>query len=309
MSFLRAVYQANWRVAYANINGCSMYEMLRLLDQIDRTDLASLKAAAPASQFSVNMDRIQWAISVVQTRALPSAAPGDLGTTGQVSDGRNFLSRRNPLRIPSDPTGFFPNPANAVPGLSAADYANAAANLGVENAVVRAVAQVESGGRTGFSADGRPIIRYELHRFEKRTGRHYHATHPHLSQPSLAAGNPYHVGGQANEWRLLYGAMELLYHEEDAISSTSWGMFQVMGEHAVTLGWPDAWNFAYDMCESAAAHLDAFLSYCRVFGLVRHMVNKNWAAFAAGYNGPLYAVNHYDVNMAAAYAHFKSLGY
>src|SRR5438552_1495709 len=82
--------------------------------------------------------------------------------------------------------------------------ASAAANLGVENAVVRAVAQVESGGRTGFGADGRPIIRYELHRFEKFTAKYYHSTHPHLSQPTLAAGNPYHVGGQANEWSLLY---------------------------------------------------------------------------------------------------------
>jgi hypothetical protein len=102
----------------------------------------------------------------------------------------------------------LPVPLAAPPRLTEFDFVTAANTLGggVEVAGIMAVAQVEAGGRRGFGPAGRPIIRYELHIFQGRTGGIYHATHPHLSQPTLAAGNPYHTGGQTTEWSLMHGS-------------------------------------------------------------------------------------------------------
>ena len=92
-----------------------------------------------------------------------------------------------------------------------------------------AVTQVE--GR-GFGPFGRPTIPYELHMFSGYTNGTYNHTHPHLSQPTLAAGNRYHDNSQATEWSHLYGAMILRESAAGphricpALWSASWGMFQ-----------------------------------------------------------------------------------
>jgi len=71
--------------------------------------------------------------------------------------------------------------------------------LGVEVAAVKAVAAVEGSGRC-FGADGRPIMRYELHTFNQATGAKYATTHPHLAA-GYSAGLLAHPGGQAGEYR------------------------------------------------------------------------------------------------------------
>jgi hypothetical protein len=284
--------------------------MLRLLDQIDRLDLADLSAAVPASRYLVNMPRIEYAIDVVTNRRLPASAPGDLTSSGQVTEAKAFLAKRSPLRIPSDPTGFYPPPGDADIGFSPTDFSDAAKSLNVREAAIRAVSAVESGGGTGFGADGRPIIRFELHRFHSRTKGVYHLTHPHLSQSTWALGEKYHAGyTQSNEWSMLYGASMLRYRDDDAISSASWGMFQVMGENAAALGWPSPSAFAYDMCSSSSQHLQAFLAFIRWRHLTSYLATQNWASFANGYNGGGYKKNHYDVHMATAYAGYVKAGF
>ena len=49
--------------------------------------------------------------------------------------------------------------------ITASDYTRVASLLGVETAVVKAVAEVESGGKGGFLSDGRPVILFEGHVF------------------------------------------------------------------------------------------------------------------------------------------------
>lgn len=49
--------------------------------------------------------------------------------------------------------------------ITESDYKRVAALLEVETAVVKAVAEVESGGRGGFLSDGRPVILFEGHIF------------------------------------------------------------------------------------------------------------------------------------------------
>ena len=309
-SFIRAVLASNWNSAFLNLNGLNMYEMLRAiaaLDVLDRNDLWTQHAGFAGT---VNMPRIEYAWSVVKNRSLPPTAPGDLSQTGQVNDARNFLASPSPLQFTSDLTGTMPGANPAASRLSEPDFAAAAGQIGAEVSAIMAVAQVEAGGRAGF-ADGRPIIRYELHIFHGRTGGIYDRTHPHLSQPTLAAGQRYHGGGQPTEWSLMFGAMILrdpagCRRTSEAWQSASWGMFQVMGRNFRTVGWSSIGDFVHDMFQSEGNQLRAFLGYVRANHLSASIASHNWAHFARGYNGVGYAVNQYDQRIAAAYTRIIS---
>ena len=310
-NFIRAVLTQNWRNAFLNLNGLNMPELLRGLAALDRLDLDDLWAQRGNFTGSVDMPRIEYAHDVVVNGRLPAVAPGDLQVTGQVAAARTFNTQRTPLTFEHDLTGLLPATNANPPTLQENDFVIAAANLGVEVAAIMAVAQVEAGGRAGFAADGRPIVRYELHVFQRRTNGIYNQTHPHLSQPTLAAGNPYHRGGQPNEWSLIHGAMILrdgngVRRSSDAWQSTSWGMFQVMGFNHVAVGWANVNDFVTDMFRSEAEHLRAFIGYCRNNHLIGHIQNHRWADFARGYNGPNYAANNYDVNIANAFARISA---
>jgi hypothetical protein len=312
-TFIRAVVAGNWRDAFLNLNGLNMFEMLRGMAALDSLDLADLWAQQGSFTGMVNMPRIQYAYDVVLNRRLPQTVPGDLQQTGQVGDAQTFIGHPTPLVFENDLTGTLPTPLASPPRLTDADFVTAAATLGggVEVAGIMAVAQVEAGGRIGFGPSGRPIIRYELHIFQGRTGGIYHATHPHLSQPTLAAGNPYHDGAQTTEWSMMHGAMILrgpggARRTSDAWQSASWGMFQVMGFNFSSVGWATIDAFVADMFRSEGQHLSAFLGYVRTNHLARHIAAQNWADFARGYNGAGYAVNHYDQHMAAAYTRISA---
>lgn len=188
---------------------------------------------------------------------------------------------------------LLPPPNPAAPSLNETDYKNAAESLGVEVAVVKAVSEVESGGK-GFDSKGRPKILFEAHWFHKFTSGKYDSKYPHLSQPTWALGKKYY---KLDQWQRLNEAMNL--DLESAWKSASWGKFQVMGfNHS---GWTKVKDFVFAMFESEAQHLKSFLSYCKDRGLVAHLKKKDWAAFALGYNGSGYAANKYDVKLKAAY--------
>lgn len=93
-----------------------------------------------------------------------------------------------------------------------------------------------------------------------------------------------------------------------AVKSASWGMFQVLGSNYKMCGWTNVRQFVYDMFESEAQHLRAFLGFCRGAKITQHLKTRNWAAFARGYNGPDYASNAYHTKMARAYERYKRQG-
>jgi hypothetical protein len=103
------------------------------------------------------------------------------------------------------------------------DYAAAAAALFCDIAAVKAVVEVESGGRTGFLADKRPKILFESRWFHKLTGGRFDQSHEHLSTPTWVRN----YKGGAGEYERLFEAMEL--DREAALKSASWGMFQILG--------------------------------------------------------------------------------
>lgn len=180
--------------------------------------------------------------------------------------------------------------------LTDADYTACAVRNGITMAAIKAVAQIESGGRSGFDEKYRPKILFEAHHFRKYTARLFDSTHPHLSC-DRATGKKYYSWDQYNR---LFEAMVL--NPAAAIKACSWGKFQVLGSNHN--GWPDAISFAKAMYESENNHLKSFEAYCVSNGLIVHLKNKNWAKFAAGYNGANYAEFSYDTKMATAYAKY-----
>src|SRR5687768_16941334 len=135
------------------------------------------------------------------------------------------------------------------------DYHRAAAVLGCEAADIRAVADVESGGRTGFLPDGRPKILFESHVFSKLTGGKHDAAH---SDISTARWTRNYVGG-AGEHDRLRRAMQL--DREAALKAASWGKFQILGMNYGRVGAKTVDEFVEAQKRSEKEHLDAFVKF------------------------------------------------
>lgn len=179
-----------------------------------------------------------------------------------------------------------------------ADYKRAAQRLEVEVAVIRAIADVES-ATLGFLPDGRPVILYEAHVFQRQTkGRFAGAK----DRRGVVISSPH--------WdRKLYGPTGIRQHErlEDAAKldwdaahkSASWGLFQILGINHEVIGTVAA--FVDAMNESAGRHLDAFIGFIERNSLVKALQARDWDDFARKYNGPGYKQNQYDMKLARAY--------
>lgn len=201
------------------------------------------------------------------------------------------------LTIPEDPTGTLPAAPGVVPAaLNDADYAASAQRTQVNVAAIKAVARVESGGRSGFDAQGRPKILFEAHHFGPLTANLYDKTHPHLScknnKKERTAARKYYAWDQYE--RLMEA---IILDEEAALKAASWGKFQILGEYHD--GWPDVRSFVAAMYVSESNHLKAFEAHCGAAGLAA-LRRKDWLAFARRYNGP--AQEGYDTAIEAAYA-------
>lgn len=173
--------------------------------------------------------------------------------------------------------------------------------LGIETACLRAVIEVECKG-SGFNADGTPVILFERHVMRQRliTNKRdidlslISAERPDLCSKSTGAYGLY----SAQHGRLNAAAQ---YHRDSALESASWGIGQVMGYHWQALGYLSLQTFINAMYKDEASQLDAMCRYIKVNNLVNALKNKDWKAFARGYNGAAYAKNSYDIKLANAY--------
>jgi hypothetical protein len=182
--------------------------------------------------------------------------------------------------------------------LTEEDYRRAATALGCEAAAIRAVADVESGGRTGFLPDGKPKILFESHVFSKLTAGKYDRAHPDISTATWIRN---YVGGTGEHDRL-ERAMQL--DHEAALKAASWGKFQILGMNYGRVGSRTIDEFVEAQKRSENEHLDAFVKFILSHDLSDELRDRRWADFARRYNGPRYAENRYDQKMAEAYAHY-----
>ena len=172
------------------------------------------------------------------------------------------------------------------------DIAGAAAALGCEVAVIKAIIDVESRG--GFFADGRPKILFERHRFSRLTAGRFDAGHPDVSSPTPGG----YKGGPAEYDRL---GEAILLDRGAALKSASWGAFQIMGDNFGVAGFADVESFVRAMCRSETDQLRAFIGFVRGNGLAEALQRHDWEGFARAYNGPGFKKNDYDTKLADAY--------
>ena len=183
----------------------------------------------------------------------------------------------------------------------------AANNLGVDVACVKAVAEVESLGN-GFNSTGMVKILFERHKFYKFIAQKYGipkanqlaAMHPDICSPKAGG----YTSSTATEHKRLDKAIAI--DRECAMKSASWGRFQVMGFNYAAAGFANVEDFCVAMWKSEDEHLRAFVNFIKAdANMHRHLKNRNWAAFANAYNGPAYAQNKYDTKLAAAYRKYS----
>ena len=184
--------------------------------------------------------------------------------------------------------------------LTDADFTRAAAAIGCEPAAIQAVASVESAG-SGFNPDGSPKSLFEGHWFHKLTQGRYTADHPTISYPNWTR-EFYGKTWQAEQARL---AEARALDDTAALMSASFGRFQIMGMNHAACGFRTVQDFHQAMCEGEGQQLDAFVAFIQHRGLADELQEHRWADFARLYNGPGYAVNQYDVKIAAAFKEFS----
>jgi N-acetylmuramidase/Putative peptidoglycan binding domain len=191
--------------------------------------------------------------------------------------------------------------------LSEQDLIEFANNYQLELATIKAVNAVESSGK-GFLLSGKPKILFEGHVFWRELKKRGINPLQYLNSGTQDIlyetwTKKFYLGGEG-EYNRLQKAMNLDAKKEfqdAANASASWGSFQIMGFHAIPLGYSSLDNFVEKMGVNEREHLNAFGRFLEVNHLIKHLQNKNWAEFALRYNGGGYRVNKYDEKLANTY--------
>jgi hypothetical protein len=185
----------------------------------------------------------------------------------------------------------FAGPAHP---LSEAGFASAVERLEVDAASVWALIAVETNG-FGYLGDRRPKILFERHVFHWRTGGRFE-DHPEICSPQRGG----YLGGAAEYERL---ARAILLDRTAALESAAWGLPQLMGHHAMRLGYVGVEDMVGRFGEGEDEQLDGavrFLTANRaLWGALR---SRDWANVAYHYNGAAFAEHAYHTRLEQAYA-------
>lgn len=183
-----------------------------------------------------------------------------------------------------------------------------AAALGLDPALLLAVVAVESGGAVFATVDGRrePLIRFEGHYFDRRLSvdKRRRARSAGLAWP--VAGRVANPPGQPERWAMLAKAAAI--NREAAYESASWGAGQVMGAHWRWLGYASVEELVAEARSGIDGQLRLMLRYMERAALIDALRNRDWKAFARGYNGPAYARQGYHSKLEEAYRRYAPHG-
>lgn len=190
------------------------------------------------------------------------------------------------------------------------DFIEAAKLLGTDVPTVKSVWEVESNG-SGFLGDGQVKILFEGHKFWEQLAKRKIDPSKHLrGNEDILYKNwtkKYYKGGILEHTRL---QRAVTINRDAALSSASYGAFQIMGFNFLAAGFKTLQDFVNAMMKDEGEHLKAFINFCintRFEGksLAYYLQNKMWAKFAEPYNGPSFRVNKYDVKLSAAYRKYS----
>lgn len=182
--------------------------------------------------------------------------------------------------------------------LSGEDFARAAATIGCDEAVIRAVTVVEARGQ-GFDANKRPVILFEPHVFWRclPKSKRGEAQRQRLAYPKWKPGNY----PDTQDERYVQLARAMVIDRDAGLMACSWGLGQVLGENWEMCKFPSVEAFVRKNLEGEGGQLDVMVAFIIGAGLRNHLRNRNWAGFARGYNGPKFAENKYDQKLATAH--------
>lgn len=200
---------------------------------------------------------------------------------------------------------------------SEAGFTNAAAKLGIEVAVMKAIVKVESAGK-GFLDNGMIKNLFERHKFwEQLVVPHDELTNLFERRSLFAQGNPdicgpraysnkkgtplhdAYVSGMANYARLERARQ---FDDTAALKACSWGLGQIMGFHAETLGYGTVQEMVRLFGISEDNQIDGMARF--ILATPRALKGarlKDWDMLASAYNGKAYKKFAYDTKLAAAY--------
>jgi hypothetical protein len=159
--------------------------------------------------------------------------------------------------------------------LSSEHFAEAAARLGCAPAAIRAVWEVEAGGRH-FLADGSVIRRFEPHHFPQQ---HWSA----IGFAPRAREAPWRASLRLSSEAMFRRAAAL--DLAAACRASSWGAPQIMGFNHAAAGFDSAVELVHHMAEGAPQQLGAFVQLLEGWGLDGALRGHDWAGFARRYNG------------------------
>ena len=190
--------------------------------------------------------------------------------------------------------------------LTELDYIECAQLLGVDAATIKTVKDVETGNIGGFFKSGHPTILFEGHIF-------WNELKKRNKNPELfVEGNEdilypkwtkKYYSSEEGELNRLSKAMKI--DKTAALSSASWGMFQIMGFNYKSCNCHDIDEFVDKMKSSYKEQLKLFVYFIINNDLAKYLRNKDWAGFAKKYNGPEYRQNKYDEKLEQAYLKYK----
>ncbi|MCM1348404.1 MAG: N-acetylmuramidase family protein [Firmicutes bacterium] len=187
--------------------------------------------------------------------------------------------------------------------LSEEDYVEVAKRLGIEVATIKAVVEIEAGAtHQGFFKAGQPLINFDMSMFRKfaRTKginlAKYNKSHAVVfSRPNVKRYGSTQAGQQE---RL---RMARTIDAATAIQGCFWGMFQIGGFNWKRCGCESIEEFVERMSVSEREQLELFANFVTNSGMLPHLKNRNWSAFARMYNGPSYASRGYHTRLANSY--------
>ena len=174
-------------------------------------------------------------------------------------------------------------------------------NLRVVPSSLWSLLTVETNG-FGFMPDRRLEMLFERHVFHRRTEGAFSEKHPDISAKRRGG---YKSG--AAEYARLGRAMAL--DHDAALESASWGMGQVMGFNAKSLGYQNAEAMVNTFREGEGQQLEAVGRHIHTrTGLAEAFRAGDWPEVARLYNGSAHALKGYDAQLSHYFTHYSTKG-
>jgi len=172
--------------------------------------------------------------------------------------------------------------------------------------LLRTLLSVESRG-SGKLEDGRPKILFEGHIFWRElscAGINPQDTVGYNTVLYPSWTKSFYIGG-SGEYARLKSAIDMGGLETDffscALSSVSWGSFQLMGFNFLSYGYSTIEDFVLAILRGGTFELEALLRFLNTHGMMGDLKAHRWESFARQYNGPKHYLNNYVEKLMTAY--------